>query len=84
LLGLFSFGLLTKRAVKGWPIVVVCLLAPCLSYWIGSNSVAWFAGYKIDIEILIINGAITWLGLFAISTKQTLTGPDLSQPGPSK
>ena len=69
LLGLFAFGLLTKRAVTGWPIVAVCLLAPCLSFWISSNSVVWFSGYKIDIEILIINGALTWLGLLAISTK---------------
>jgi len=68
LLGLFSFGLLSKRMIKGWPIVVVCLLAPCISFWISANSVKWFSGYEIDIEILIINGAITWLGLLAISS----------------
>jgi Na+/proline symporter len=69
LLGLFSFGLLTKRSIKGWPIVAVCLLAPGLSYWVSMNSVQWFAGYKIDIEILIINGIITFLGLLTISFK---------------
>lgn len=70
LLGLFTFGLLTNRSVRGWPILLICLLAPCLSYWISSNSEVWFSGYKIDIEILIINGAITWLGLLSISSKQ--------------
>ena len=69
LLGLFSFGLMTKRSVKGWPIVAVCLLSPCISYWVSSNSVVWFSGYVIDIEILILNGIITWLGLFSISKK---------------
>ena len=68
-LGLFAFGLLTKRSVKGWPILAICLLAPALSYWISSNSDSWFNGYRIDIEILIVNGLITFLGLLAISSK---------------
>jgi Na+/proline symporter len=68
LLGLFAFGLLTKRTVKGWPILAICLLSPCLSLWLSSHSSDWFSGYKIDIEILIINGAITFLGLLAISS----------------
>jgi Na+/proline symporter len=69
LLGLFTFGLMTKRKISGWPIVAICLLSPCLSYYLSSMAPVWFDGYKIDIEILIINGAITWLGLFAISKK---------------
>jgi Na+/proline symporter len=69
LLGLFTFGLMTKRKIAGWPIVAVCLLSPCLSYYLSSMAPVWFNGYKIDIEILIINGAITWLGLLAISKK---------------
>jgi Na+/proline symporter len=69
LLGLFTFGLMTKRKIRGWPIVAICLLSPCLSYYLSSMAPVWFHGYKIDIEILIINGAITWLGLWTISKK---------------
>lgn len=70
LLGLFTFGLLTNRAVKGWPIMAVCLLSPCLSYWISSQAPVWLNGYQIDIEILIINGVLTWFGLLTISSKK--------------
>jgi Na+/proline symporter len=69
LLGLFTFGLMTKRKITGWPIVVVCVFAPCLSYYFSMMAPAWFNGYVVDIEILIINGAITWIGLFAISKR---------------
>lgn len=67
LLGLFTFGLLTKRQVRDRLVPVVCVIAPLISYWIGVNSVDWFSGYKIDIEILIINGAITFAGLWMVS-----------------
>jgi Na+/proline symporter len=71
LLGLFTFGLFTKRSMTGWPILAVCILSPVLSYGLSLNSEAWFSGYKIGLEILIINGALTFLGLFAISKKAT-------------
>lgn len=69
LLGLFTFGLLTKRQLIGKLVPVVCVLAPLLSYVISSQSAAWFNGYKISIEILIINGMITFAGLLLISRK---------------
>jgi Na+/proline symporter len=69
LLGLFSFGLLTKRQVRDKLVPLVCILAPAICYWISSHSEAWFSGYKIGIEVLILNGLIVFLGLFIISTK---------------
>jgi SSS family transporter len=69
LLGLFSFGLFTKRQVRDKLVPLVCVLSPILSYWISSHSEIWFSGYKIGIEILIINGLITYLGLLAISKR---------------
>jgi len=68
LLGLFAFGLMSKRKLRGPMVLAVCLIAPCLSYLISSNAPAWFNGYQVDIEILIINGLITFAGLRAIST----------------
>jgi len=67
LLGLFSFGLFTKRKVIGKLVPVICILSPILSYWISSNATDWFNGYKIGLEILLINGVITFLGLTLIS-----------------
>ncbi len=70
LLGLFTFGIFTKRKAGGMLVPVICLISPLLSYWISYNSVTWFSGYKISIEILIVNGLITFLGLWMISKKE--------------
>ena len=69
LLGLFAFGLMTKHKISGWPVLAVCLVAPCLSYILSSKAPVWFGGYQIDIEILIINGLLTMAGLWAVSKK---------------
>lgn len=69
LLGLFSFGLFTKLNAKGPGVLAVCVLSPLLSYVISSNSVVWLGGYNFGIEILIVNGLLTFLGLFIISKK---------------
>jgi len=70
LLGLFSFGLFSKRQVRDKLVPLICVLSPLLSYWMSSHSEIWFDGYKIGIEILVINGLITYLGLLAISNRQ--------------
>jgi Na+/proline symporter len=67
LLGLFSFGLFTNRPVRDKLVPIICVLSPALSYLISSNSALWFNGYKFGIEILIVNGLITFLGLALIS-----------------
>lgn len=70
LLGLFSFGLLTNYKVKGRLVPLVCLISPILSFVISSNSAQWFNGYKFGIEILIVNGLVTFIGLWIISILQ--------------
>jgi len=70
LLGLFSFGLFTKLQVKGPAVLAVCLLSPLISYVISSNSPDVLNGYQFGIEILIVNGLITFLGLALIGKKQ--------------
>jgi Na+/proline symporter len=70
LLGLFSFGILTRRRITESIFVpLICLLAPLLCYIIAENSVAWFGGFQIGIELLILNGLFTFIGLFLISRK---------------
>jgi Na+/proline symporter len=69
LLGLFSFGVFTKRIVNDKLVPLICVLSPILSYVLSTNSEAWFGGYKFGIEILVANGMITFLGLWLISKK---------------
>ena len=70
LLALFSFGLLTKRSLRSWAIPVVSLLSPILSYVVASHSKAWFGGYEFSYEILIVNAAIAFAGLYLTSFRQ--------------
>lgn len=72
LLGLFAFGLLTKKHVKDKYVWLIAIVAPILSYMLNMYSKVLFNGYKIGFEILIINGFITFLGLFLISTKTNM------------
>lgn len=70
LLGLFSFGLFTKYNVKDRFVPLVCLLAPTISFIINlySEEILW--GYKFGFEILIVNGLLTFLGLWILRTKK--------------
>lgn len=69
LLGLFTFGLFTKFQVKDKLVPVVCVLSPILSYIISLNSQEWFGGYKFGLEILILNGMLTFIGLLLVSKR---------------
>jgi len=69
LLGLFSFGVFTRRVIRDKLVPIICVISPIISYVLSSNSEAWLGGYKFGIEILIVNGMITFLGLWTISTK---------------
>ena len=69
LLGMFAFGLLTKRTPRPWIVPIVAIAAPVISYIIASNSVAWFCGYEFSYEVLIVNGALCFVGLLLGSKK---------------
>lgn len=70
LLGLFSFGILTKRIIKyNKAIPFICLITPTICYILSNHAKTWFNGFQIGIELLIINGLLTFLGLWIISCK---------------
>lgn len=69
LLGLFSFGLITTRKVKDRFVPWICIISPALCYLLNTFSVEMLNGYKFGFELLIVNGAITFAGLFLISGK---------------
>jgi len=70
LLGLFAFGILTKRVInKGYGVTIICLAAPACSYLLGKNAASIFNGYQIGFEMLLINGIMTFIGLWIYSKK---------------
>jgi Na+/proline symporter len=66
LLGLFAFGLLTKYRIKDQLVPVVVVASPILSWLLNHFSTQMFNGYQIGFELVIINGALTFMGLFLI------------------
>jgi hypothetical protein len=69
LLGLFAFGIFTKREIKqGWLIPVFAVLAPVVVFFLSKYSIELFWGYKFGFELLIVNGGLVFLGLMIIST----------------
>jgi Na+/proline symporter len=76
LLGLYAFGLFSKRQVRDNLVPVICILSPILTYIANVNSEDWFWGYEFGFEVLILNGLLTFLGLLAISrSRATLLEP---------
>jgi Na+/proline symporter len=71
LLGLFAFGIFSRRKLpETWLITGICLLAPLICYFLSKYSSQWLNGFQIGIELLLINGIITFTGLLIVSKKQ--------------
>ena len=69
LLGLFSFGILTGRAVNDKLVPIVCVAAPVICFVLDKYQQSLLGNFKIGLELLIINGLLTFLGLLMISKK---------------
>ncbi|WP_326982476.1 sodium:solute symporter [Chryseobacterium sp. MYb264] len=69
LLGLFAFGIFTKFKVKDNLVPFVCIAAPVTSYFIDKYQETLFGEFKIGLELLIINGLLTFIGLWLIRKK---------------
>lgn len=66
LLGLFAFGLLTRRSVADSRVPIVCVASPLLCYAIDTLTTAT-TGYHFGYELLMLNGALTFAGLWMTS-----------------
>lgn len=66
LLGLFAFGLFTKRGVHDRFVPLIAVASPIICYVI-EISASTFYGYKFGYEILMLNGFLTFAGLYLIS-----------------
>jgi hypothetical protein len=67
LLGLYLFGLYTKRSSRDSWIPYICIISPMICLLLSMNSEAWFGGYQIGFELLLYNAALTALGLWLSS-----------------
>jgi Na+/proline symporter len=68
LLGLYSFGLFLKsKKVNDKLVPLICIVSPVLTYIISENSKTLFFGYVFDNELILLNGLITFIGLYLIS-----------------
>ncbi len=66
LLGLFAFGMFTRR--KPWPAAVpwICVTAPVCCYLLDVWTASVY-GYRFGYELLMLNGLFTFVGLYAFS-----------------
>jgi len=74
LLGLFAFGLLSRRAVRDAWVPLVALAAPALCWLLDSQQAALLGHYGIGLELLLLNGVLTYAGLWLLSL------PEASSP----
>lgn len=67
ILGLFVFGLASRRSVRDRAVPAICLAAPALA-WATQHLLSRYAGYETGFELLLINAAFTCAGLAIGST----------------
>jgi len=71
LLGLFAFGMMTTRTLQDRLVPVVTVGAPILCALLEYHQHALLGSYRLGLELLIVNGALVFAGLFAISRPAT-------------
>ncbi len=69
LLGLYSFGLFTKRIVNDKITPAIAIFSPVACFFLSKYSVELFNGYKFGFELLLLNGLLTFAGLYLFSRK---------------
>lgn len=69
LLGLFAFGIFTKRQIKDKFVWIVAALSVLLIALIASIPSTYLGGYVLGYELLPLNGLLTFIGLWLIRKK---------------
>jgi Na+/proline symporter len=72
LLGLYAFGLFVskKRQVFDKLVPFICLISPAICYYLSLYSATLLGGYVFDNELILVNGSITFVGLFLTSKRK--------------
>ncbi len=74
LLGLFTFGLFTRRRLRDGISPWIAIAAPVICYILSINSEAWFEGYRFGFELLLVNGLISFILLWLFSKQSGSPG----------
>lgn len=70
LLGLFAFGILTKRTINiRFSILSIALIAPVITFLINEYFIH-YTDYRIGVELIVLNGLLTFVGLWLFSKKK--------------
>ena len=72
LLGLFAFGMMTTRSLNDRLVPVVTIGAPILCALLEYNQHYLLGNYRLGLELLMVNGALVFIGLYAISRRATI------------
>lgn len=67
LLGLFAYAIFSKRPAPDRWAPLVAVAAPALCWLLDANQAAWLGGWQIGLELLVLNGALTYAGLWALA-----------------
>lgn len=70
ILGLFTFGIFTSYSIKDKYVPIVVILSPAISYFLDYFWPIWFDGFNLGFTVLIINGALTFLGLLLLKNRR--------------
>lgn len=68
LLGLFAFGLFTNRAPRDRFVPLIAIASPIICYLL-NILIPLYWGYHFGYELLILNGLLTFTGLWALSLR---------------
>jgi Na+/proline symporter len=72
LLGLFAFGILTRRTLTDRLVPVITIGAPLICALLEFNQAQLLGTYRLGLELLMVNGILVFAGLWAISQPQKL------------
>lgn len=72
LLGLFFFGILTKRVLNDKIAWIICVIVPVLLYVMKSYEANLFGDYQFGYELLGLNGILCFFGLWLVSEKKAI------------
>jgi len=83
LIGLFLYGVFTKRKTNEILVPVVCILAPTISFLLSYYTSLNPEGYQFGYELILVNGIITYILLYLTSfipSKQLSFSGELDSP----
>jgi Na+/proline symporter len=69
LLGMFAFGLFTRKQIHDRWVPLIAIISPLCCYVLSLNAENWLNGYKFGFELLMLNGALTFGGLWLLKRR---------------